>query len=505
MIGRIGFIVFIAFFGLNCLSEARPQVTLELFQNRPVALPIQTLATVLRFRAGSDSEDSDNSDEGEDEGEGSALSKSGGSDGIVGALVDTAMQTVKALMRAVVAVFDVSEVEEDASIMDHLIQAVKRALTAIFSSEVSPPSSSQTKRKDKEPVKEVEITTPPDLDFGSYLGNVYGVDPGRDVLDELEPILTGSFQDALKQARSQARLLVVLIPAHQPAKKDKGDVEAVESFLSEDVAIVVKKKAKKGSGTGSFVLWSAKATSPEAALAIKRLKAQTTNAKGKKRPILLAVYPNQVLDSSGRVKMVPRLLAQHHCSPPPSADTMAAWLNALRKRHAKQYTTMQTELREIELFQERKEGYKNSVKTDIESKKKEEREAAERKAREEAEKKRAEELRQRRVTLEENLPDEPDKSDATAKTVALRLADGRSAQRRFPADASLETVFGWVDVVFAIEQETVTLTTMNGKLSFCWDDRETTLEDSGLPKMAGLRVTVSKKKSDDNEESSDSD
>eukprot|EP00977_Amphora_coffeiformis_P016750 scaffold5296_cov163-Amphora_coffeaeformis.AAC.5 len=418
------------------------------------------------------------------------------------------MQSAKTAMNAVFAIFDTSEVEEDASIVDHIVQAAKRALTAIFFSEFAPPSSSssQTKRKDNKSAKDdVESTPSPNLDFGSYLGSTYGVDSGRDVLEEVEPILTGSFQDALKQARRQARLLVVLVPAHPPAKKDKGDAEAVKSFLSEDVATIARKKAKKGSSTGSFVLWSAKAKSPEAALAIRRLKAQTTNTKGKKRPILLVVYPNQVLDTSGRVKMVPRLLAQHHCSPPPTDELMGAWLNALRKRHAKQYATMQTELKELELFQERKEGYKSSVKADIENKKREEREAAERKVMEEADKKRAEELRRRRVTLEENLPDEPDKTDATAKTVALRLADGRSAQRRFPADTSLEIVFGWVDVVFEIEQETVTLTTMNGKRSFCWDDKETTLEDSGLPKMAGLRVSVNKKETGEPEESSDSD
>lgn len=497
---------------LPCLSEARHSTMLtshvisELLRNRPVVLPSQSLATTLRIRAGSDSEGSDS--ETGDEQDGSAISRSRSSDGILGTYMDAALQMAKTVMRTFAAVFDVSQMEEDASAFEHVVQAAKRALTVVFYSIFSPSSSqsTQTRRKRSESDQDVESTASPGkLDFGSYLGSEYGVDPGRDVMDEVEPILTGSFQDALKQARSQARLLVVLIPAYASKKNDKSDVLAVESFLSQEVATVARRKAKKGSTTGSFVLWSTKAASPEAALAIKRLKAQTANAKGKKRAILLAVYPNQILDNSGRVKMVPRLLAQHHCSPPPSAETMAAWLNALRKRHAKQYTTMQTELREFELFRERKEGYKDSVKADIENKKREEREEAERKAKEEAEKKRTEELRQRRLTLEENLPDEPDKNDTTTKTVALRLPDGRTSQRRFPGDTPLETVFGWVDVTFEIEQETVALTTMNGKLSFSWEDREVTLEESGLPKMAGLRVTVKKDKEDDEKVKSDSD
>ena len=77
------------------------------------------------------------------------------------------------------------------------------------------------------------------------------------------------------------------------------------------------------------------------------------------------------MGSPGGPKLVPRKLAQHHCSPPPEAALMAGWLNALRKRHAKQYKVMQTELKEIEYFKERKEGYKESVKADIKRKEEE--------------------------------------------------------------------------------------------------------------------------------------
>ena len=519
MFGReIKFLV-IVFLALVCLCRAQKPTlgrsSIVGASRRPLGLATTPrLEPVLRLRAGSDDDgyesDAGSSDDEEGERELSDQSIASDSGDIVGSLLHTVFKTAKQIIRATLAVFDFSEVEDDTSIVGHFMLAIQRMWNAAFGSSDLPPrrpaKSSAPEKKTAAPKESGRTSSSTNIDFGSYLGSTYGVEAGRDVLDEVEPILTGSFQDALRAARGQARLVVALLPAHLPKKRDQADMSAVESFLSKEVASVARKKARKGATTRSFVLWSAKANSPEAALAIKRLKAQTTNTKGKKRPILAVVYPHQAIDSSGRVKIVPRLLAQHHCSPPPEAETMAAWLNALRKRHAKQYSTMQTELKEIELFKERKEGYKESVKTDIESKKKEEREAADRKAKEEAEKKRAEEIRQRRVMLEENLPEEPDKSDRTAHTVALRLADGRSAQRRFASDESLETVFGWVDVVFEIEQETVTLTTLNGKLSFTWEDKGTTLEKSGLPKMAGLRVTITKPEDgDDNSETTESD
>ena len=501
--------------------HARPISSIGLFRGRgplaPRRLPIQPgLPLTLKMRGGemnTDEEESEDENDtaasdsdGELESRDEVVGDSNTVSSLVGTLVKTAFRTTKALIRATLAILDFSEVAEDASITDHLLQGIKRTWRAFFSTFQSTPAqstplSSASKKTIDEGQPAIKPRQRQQYDFGSQLASFYGVDSGRDVLDQVEPILTGSFQDALRDARRQARLLVAFIPAYLPKKDDTSDKATVESFLSQEVAMVAQKKAKKGATTGSFVLWSAKASSPEASLVLRRLKVQTTNAKGKKRPILAVVYPNQALDSSGRPKILPRLLAQHHCSPPPAAETMAAWLNAVRKRHLKLYGIMQTELRELELFHERKAGYKESVKADIENKQREEREEAERIARVEAEKKRAEELQQRRKTIEEKLPEEPEKSDQNARTVALRLADGRSAQRRFPSDASLETVFGWVDVVFEIEQETVTLTTMNGKLSFSWEDRETTLEESGLPKMAGLRVSVTKEGSENESES----
>jgi len=93
------------------------------------------------------------------------------------------------------------------------------------------------------------------------------------------------------------------------------------------------------------------------------------------------------------------------------------------------------------------------------------------------------------------LPPEPTDSDQMAvKTVALRFADGRTGQRRFAATARTNDLLDWVDAVFGMERETVQLVTLNGKVSLEWneDDKGTTLEEAGLGKMVGLRVTEKK-------------
>ena len=200
-----------------------------------------------------------------------------------------------------------------------------------------------------------------------------------------------------------------------------------------------------------------------------------------------------MFDSAGNPKLVPRLLAQHHCSPPPSPELMAAWLNALRKRHAKQYASMHHELKEAQLFTERKEGYKSSVITDTQRKERERIEEEERIAKEKEEKERAEMLAKRREELRASLPEEPGKDVAGVMTIALRFADGRSGQRRFPPDIPMSVVFNWVDSDFEMEREHVILTTMNGQKSFAWEEAgDIPLAESGLGRMTGLRVTVKK-------------
>lgn len=183
---------------------------------------------------------------------------------------------------------------------------------------------------------------------------------------------------------------------------------------------------------------------------------------------------------------------------------MAQWLNALRKRHAKQYNSMQTEMKEIQYFKEREGGYRESVDNDIQRKKREAKEDAEQLAKEEAEIERMAAIQKRREELKSSLPPE----DKNGKTVALRFSDGKSGQRNFPSDTPLSTVFDWVDAMFEIERETLVLTTMNGKQVFAWDDADAktkTLEQAGLGRKIGLRVTEKKPEASEKEESKEKD
>jgi Skp family chaperone for outer membrane proteins len=201
----------------------------------------------------------------------------------------------------------------------------------------------------------------------------------------------------------------------------------------------------------------------------------------------------QTIGANGVPKITATVLAQHHCSPPPASSLMAQWLNALRKRHAKQYNSMQSEMKEIQYFKEREEGYRDSVDNDIQRKEKEAKEEAERLAKEKAEIERMATIQKRRADLKSALP--PEDKSGKAKTVALRFADGKSGQRKFAPNTPLSTVFDWVDAMFEIERETLVLTTLNGKQAFSWDSEDVktkTLEKAGLGRMTGLRVTEKK-------------
>lgn len=168
-------------------------------------------------------------------------------------------------------------------------------------------------------------------------------------------------------------------------------------------------------------------------------------------------------------------------------------MNALRKRHAKQFDSMHHQLKEAKLFKERKEGYKTSVVSDIQRKERERIEEEERIAKEKEEKERVEMLEKRRESLRLSLPDEPSKDVDGVTTIALRFPDGRSGQRRFLPDTPLSVVFNWVDSGFELEREQVILSTMNGQKSFIWEEvDDILLAESGLGRMTGLRVTVKK-------------
>jgi len=338
-------------------------------------------------------------------------------------------------------------------------------------------------------------------DFAGYLCKAYGVSTPDDDKDSVK-IRGGSLSDALRKARSQARLLVVFIPSSKP-KKQKSDQKAIESLVSPNVHEVAERKARKNEEGGSFVFWSAKYDSSDAASAIKRLKAKKGSGNGK-NPVLMVVYPSASMDSSGQVKVVPRVLAQHHCNPPPLAEPMSSWLNALRKRHAKQYGNMQHELKELELFKERTQGYKSSMKENKERENEEKIMEKKRLEEEKAKKEREEEMKQRRASLLEALPEEPERGGEGVITIALRFSDGRKGQRLFDGETEMVEVFNWIDAMYEIERELVVLTTMNGQRSFSYGKEDgLTLEDAGFGKMAALRVTEQKIEEEDDADGSD--
>lgn len=219
----------------------------------------------------------------------------------------------------------------------------------------------------------------------------------------------------------------------------------------------------------------------------------------------LMMHQLKAIDPKGVAKVAPKVLAQHHCSPPPSAESMAQWMNELRRRHSKQYAIMQTEVREVQLHKERKEGYKESMQSDWERKIREKKEEEERLIKEKAEQERLESLERRRVGFLESLPEEPGLGARGAITLSIRHEDGRSEKRKFAPDTQLNIVFNWVDASFKMEREIVVLTTMNGKQSFSWENasEEKTLKEAGLGRMVGFRV--SEKKAEEDSESKQED
>ncbi|CAB9514384.1 UBX domain-containing protein [Seminavis robusta] len=500
-------------FGLQTKNHLKIPSAIRL--NLPLDLTSGS-SSIAQFRGGAAwSDDDDEEEEEEDESEtedeeeeedeedsGVSNSTNGNSNSPANLIISTLKSVSKALMRGVTAAIQSlesdSDKDEDASIVGRVVQMVQSFWSAALNSgsnkkSDNPPSPSkppkstpkETVRTTTEPAA-TSSTTTPTSDFGTYLAQTYGVADGRTGDDN--PVLGGSLNDALKVARANARLLLVLIP-----NKGKNDKKAVEGFLSSQVATMAKKKARKKGETGSFLLWGAKAGSSEATQAMKRFKVKPKNSKGEKIPILLVAYPAQGF-SKGVLKIAPKVLAQHHCSPPPSADTMMEWLNDLRKRHAKQYDKMQLDRREAQLYQERKAGYQESVKSDVDRKIREKKEEEERIAKEKAEKERLAALEQRRKELLESLPEEPKAGNKDAMTLSIRLADGRSGKRRFAKETELSIVFNWVDASFQMERETVVLTTMNGKQTFNWEDTtdEKTLADAGLGRMVGFRVSENK-------------
>lgn len=202
-------------------------------------------------------------------------------------VVTKVLNTLKRMIKAALA-RPQEESEDEAAAVKSAIKVAKK----LEKKTTTVKEQSQDEEKEESASRSSSPAAP--TDFGTYLSKAYGVPDERD--ENGPAILGGTLSDALKVARSQARLLVVLLPSGKPKKvKGGSDKEAIASVLSLKVAQAANKRARKnGEESGSFLFWGAKAGSSEATAAIKRLKTKATSSKGEKRPVLSVVYPAQV-------------------------------------------------------------------------------------------------------------------------------------------------------------------------------------------------------------------
>jgi hypothetical protein len=217
------------------------------------------------------------------------------------------LATMHAVQRAVQAAMEGEDADVDpdadeddiivaeVSVVQRAVMAIKRMVTAaltfpegdeedmINTEEVLMKAKTQKREKTKL------------LDFGSFLAAAYGVQDTRTNKTSGVTVIGGSFATAMKEARAQARLLVVFIPVERFKKgKESREAAAIRSILSPEVADASNHPARKGENTGSFLFWSAKVGSSEATQAMKRLKAKLKTSKGGKCPVLMVVYPAMV-------------------------------------------------------------------------------------------------------------------------------------------------------------------------------------------------------------------
>ena len=261
---------------------------------------------VIRGGASDDDDDYEDAVEELEDDEGTGLESSssvmdslfGISKRVLVVLGKATVATTKAASRAVVAAFQSDDVNDEEEEPPSFIARVVHTLQRMWTAALNPPetdeggaeSSSTAKPKAKQ--NGSARTEKSEADFGSFLASSFGISVDRD--DDSTPVLGGTIGDALRAARSKARLLVVFIPSTRPGKKNTPDHAAIRSLLSPEVSEAAEHRARKKEESGSFVLWGAKASSPEAVTAMKRLKAKQPNKKGDKRPMLLVAYPAQV-------------------------------------------------------------------------------------------------------------------------------------------------------------------------------------------------------------------
>jgi UBX domain len=275
-------------------------------------------------------------------------------------------------------------------------------------------------------------------------------------------VVTGTLTEALATARREARLLVALTTTRSES--------AIRAILSPQVLQVANKKSRKVSPNGSFFIWIGDDLPRSSGVGAAGAGASLSRDK---------LYVLMASSSSS-----PKILGQS-ALPQSSSDgpRLAEYLGDLRRRHRQLLLALHQRRQEQVWDQERRDHYSQSVVAD-ERQREERRQAVEReKAAAAALATRAAQIVARRAVLQRELPDEPPLLAATTTTtgnsgnivvVAIRLPDGRKAQRRFLVDndditTTTAVLFNWVDVVFEHEREKVQLQTLDGSKTFTYE------------------------------------
>ena len=345
------------------------------------------------------------------------------------------------------------------------------------------------------------------------LAERHGVELPTNELDELpskfaSAVMTSSttsLAEAMRRSNADARFLVVYISRWGSSRANG---VAIPNLMSREMIKLANRRPlgkKQSSDASSYYIWIVDDDGDyDPALKRLRLKpparrkssSKSSPSKSATPPILAIVYPSTAVSSSGKLTVAPRVLSQHHCHPPPSSpEVLTSWINATRKRHLRDFAKLQHDRKEVQLQRERTEGYRASVEEDSVREARERAEAERERRIEEEEGRRQEELAARREVLRASLPEEPEPGDPGSSTIALRFADGTRDQRRFPSDASVDSIFDWIDVEHGIERERLELGTMNGSRTFVHGGGgdggvASTIEGAGLGKMTALRVGI---------------
>lgn len=252
---------------------------------------------------------------------------------------------------------------------------------------------------------------------------------------------TGTLSDALTAARREGRFLVAV---------STSDTTCLQALLSDEVVRLAERKSKSVSPNGSFLLWM-----------------EYSDAKKQRMRVLASA--NAVLGESAPVQNPERLVH---------------YLSDIRKRHRKVLLKRFKRRQEQVWADERRDKYSESVESD-DRKQELEQLQAERRAKEAAEEiARKQAILDRRVVLNDALPDE---LESGGILVALRFPDGVKAQRRFVETEDMNTIFNWVDACFAHDRETVSLQTLNGKQTFTFDEA---LNVASLGETIGNKTSI---------------